>query len=86
MKNAYRTTAVRMVLFILLTIASVVTAEQQTKPLERIIIKPGEERAQFIFKESKKPFFVKGFNYVRLRGDHATDDWELFYRKMGSFE
>ncbi|PQJ27244.1 hypothetical protein [Rubritalea profundi] len=53
---------------------SLATAQQQLQPLERIIIKPGEERAQFILKKSNKPFFAKGFNYIRLRGDHATFD------------
>lgn len=52
----------------------VASAKEQLQPLERIIIQPGEERAQFILKKSKKPFFAKGFNYVRLRGDHATFD------------
>ena len=57
------------------------SAEEEIKPLERITIKPGEERAEFILKRSKQPFFVKGFNYIRLRGkdgkpggDHATFD------------
>jgi hypothetical protein len=43
-------------------------------PLERIGIRPGRERAEFILKDSKRPFFVKGFNYIRLRKDHATFD------------
>jgi hypothetical protein len=53
----------------------------KAEPLERIGIAAGAERAQFILTESGKPFFVKGFNYIRLRGkngepggDHATFD------------
>jgi len=56
-------------------------AAETIKPLERITIMPGKERAEFILKDSKKPFFVKGFNYIRLRaksgkvgGDHSTFD------------
>lgn len=52
----------------------VAAAKEQIKPLERITIQPGDERAQFILKKSKKLLYVKGFNYVRLRGDHATFD------------
>jgi len=51
------------------------------KPLERIAVRKGEPHAQFVLKDSGKPFFVKGFNYIRLRaaegktgGDHATFD------------
>lgn len=54
---------------------------QRVKPLPRIGIKPGIARAEFVLKKSGKPFFVKGFNYIRLRsadgkpgGDHATFD------------
>ena len=61
-----------------LIVASVAAAQE---PLERIGIRPGEEGAQFVLKESETPFFVKGFNYIRLRaaqgktgGDHATFD------------
>lgn len=61
-----------------LMVASVATAQE---PLERIGIRASEDGAQFILKESGTPFFVKGFNYVRLRaaegrtgGDHATFD------------
>jgi len=60
---------------------STVCAQGRAKPLERIGIKPGKERAEFILKRSGQPFFVKGFNYIRLRakdgkpgGDHATFD------------
>ena len=74
MKNMPRTRTVKIVLSIFLSLASVATAAQQIRSLERIIIKPGEERAQFILKNSKMPFFAKGFNYIRLRGDHATFD------------
>ena len=45
-----------------LIVASVAAAQE---PLERIGIRPGEEGAQFVLKESETPFFVKGFNYVR---------------------
>jgi hypothetical protein len=45
------------------------------KAFERIGIRTGDGLAQFILKDSGEPFFVKGFNYVRLRGgDHATFD------------
>jgi len=47
---------------------------ERVKPLERIAVKPGKERAEFILKDSGTPFFVKGFNYIRLRGDHSTFD------------
>lgn len=55
--------------------------EQRVRPLERIGVRPGRERAEFVLKESGQPFFVRGFNYIRLRsadgspgGDHATFD------------
>jgi hypothetical protein len=62
--------------------ADVQTAAQaQLQPLERIGIRPGQDSAQFVLKNSGTPFFVKGFNYIRLRaaegktgGDHATFD------------
>jgi hypothetical protein len=59
---------------IIALLASVATAQEQFKSLERIGIRAREDGAQFILKESRTPFFVKGFNYVRLRGDHATFD------------
>jgi len=49
-------------------------SSKQLKPLERIGIRASRNGAQFILKTSKKPFFVKGFNYIRLRKDHATFD------------
>lgn len=62
-------------------IGTTLLAEDKVIPLERITVKPGMERAEFVLKESGKPFFVKGFNYIRLRsadgkpgGDHATFD------------
>jgi hypothetical protein len=62
-------------------VASGATAQAQLEPLDRIGIRAGEAGAQFVLKESGTPFFVKGFNYVRLRaaegrtgGDHATFD------------
>lgn len=42
--------------------------------LERIAVEPGIHGAGFVLKDSRTPFFVKGFNYVRLRGDHSTFD------------
>ena len=49
-------------------------SKRSVKPLERIVVKPGKERAEFVLKQSGQPFFVKGFNYIRLRKDHATFD------------
>jgi hypothetical protein len=50
-------------------------------PLERIVIAPGENGAQFMLKNSRTPFTMRGFNYVRLRAgkdlkeqDHSTFD------------
>jgi len=64
-----------------LVAASVAVAQEQVQPLERIGIQAGQDGAQFVLEESGDPFFVKGFNYVRLRaaegatkGDHATFD------------
>ena len=64
-----------------LVAASVAMAQKPMRPLEQIGIRTGEDGAQFILENSEKPFFVKGFNYVRLRaahgatgGDHATFD------------
>ena len=57
------------------------SSQEQYKPLARIAVRAGEEGAQFMLKGSRTSFFVKGFNYVRLRaaqgptgGDHATFD------------
>jgi hypothetical protein len=68
-------------LTVVLLVALGATAQAQLQPLERIGIQAGEDGAQYILKESGTPFFVKGFNYVRLRaaegrtgGDHATFD------------
>jgi hypothetical protein len=69
----------------LLTILPLTAAELQSpnqdKPLQRISIRPSEQGADFVLKDSGAPFFVKGFNYVRLRaaegasaGDHSTFD------------
>ncbi len=59
------------------------SAQDRLEPLERIGTRAAEKEAQFILKESQTPFFVKGFNYIRLRsadgqkgGDHATFDAE----------
>jgi len=45
---------------------------EQVKPLERIGVRAGEDGARFVLKDSGEPFFVSGFNYVRLRKDHST--------------
>ena len=50
------------------------SAQRQLKPLERIGIRASQDGAKFVGTESGKPFFVKGFNYIRLRGDHSTFD------------
>jgi hypothetical protein len=50
------------------------TGQGNHEPLERISIQKTAEEAHFILKNSQTPFFVKGFNYIRLRGDHATFD------------
>ena len=65
----------KIIFYLLLSISLLVaTAQAQIQPLERIGIRAGDDGAQFILKKSGTPFFVKGFNYVRLRGDHATFD------------
>ena len=69
------------ILCLVLSVASVATAQEQRKPFERIVIRESEDGAQFILKESGSPFFVKGFNYVRLRGDHATFDADTMNTK-----
>ncbi len=61
-------------LTVILIIASVETAYGEIKPLERIGIRADKSGAVFVLKESGTPFFVKGFNYIRLRGGHATFD------------
>jgi len=74
MKKIKLTVVVGMLLCGLSMVASFATAQGQFKQLERIGIRASKDGAQFIGKESGEPFFVKGFNYVRLRGDHATFD------------
>ena len=49
-------------------------ALEEIKPLERIGVRADADGARFILRDSGQPFFAKGFNYVRLRGDHATFD------------
>ncbi len=62
-------------LLLALTMSVLITrAEEAVQPLERIAVQPGVDGAEFILKDSRTPFFVKGFNYVRLRGDHSTFD------------
>ena len=63
----------------MLAAASLTTAGEPLKPLERIQVKPGESGAEFVLKDSGKAFYVSGFNYIRLRnedgtpgGDHST--------------
>lgn len=53
---------------------SVVWSKETIQPLERIAVKPGINGAQFVLKRSGKPFYVKGFNYVRLEPGHSTFD------------
>ncbi len=64
------------------------TAQDKLEPLERIGIRRGEKEAQFFLKDSNASFFVKGFNYIRLRaaegesgGDHATFDADTMKTK-----
>lgn len=52
--------------------AKALSAQDKLESLERIGIRPGQERAEFVLTQSGRPFFVKGFNYIRLRGGHAT--------------
>lgn len=44
------------------------------KELPRVAILQRSPRAIFQQRGSNRSFFVRGFNYVRLRGDHATFD------------
>jgi hypothetical protein len=44
------------------------------KELPRVAILQRSPRAIFQQRGSNRTFFVRGFNYVRLRGDHATFD------------
>ncbi|VGO13530.1 hypothetical protein PDESU_02087 [Pontiella desulfatans] len=53
---------------------SALIARAEMKPLERIAVNPGINGAEFVLKDSGKPFFVKGFNYVRLEQGHSTFD------------
>ncbi len=50
-------------------IASVAAAQE---PLERICVRASEKGASFILQDSGTPFFVKGFNYIRLARQTAT--------------
>lgn len=54
--------------------ASLTGAGEPVQPLERIAVKPGISGAQFVLKRSGKPFYVKGYNYVRLEPGHSTFD------------
>lgn len=62
-----------------LMVAAIAMAGEQVKPLERVGIRTGADGAQFVLKDSGAPFYVTGFNYIRLRsadgtpgGDHST--------------
>lgn len=58
-----------------LAVPVALSAETGLAPLERIVVQHGEQGAQFLLRDSGAPFFVTGFNYIRLRaGDHATFD------------
>ena len=58
---------------VLIMVVSIATAGAEG-PLERIAVKPGINGAQFVLKNSGNPFFVKGFNYIRLQPGHSTFD------------
>lgn len=58
----------------LVAVASLAAADEPIQALERIEVRAGDGGAQFVLADSGTPYFVKGFNYVRLRGDHATFD------------
>ena len=47
-------------LAVVMMVAVGATARAQLQPLERLGIRPGEDGAQFVLKESGTPFFVKG--------------------------
>ena len=71
-----------------LMVASAAWAQYRVKPLERIGIRAAPEGTQFVLKGSGEPFFVSGFNYIRLRskdgkpgGDHATFDADTLTTK-----
>ena len=55
-------------------VAPLAVAQEPVQALERIGTQEGGDGARFVLAQSGEPFFVKGFNYVRLRGDHATFD------------
>jgi hypothetical protein len=59
----------------------IVGVEDGFKALERIVIERSDGHAQFVLQKTGAPFFVTGFNYVRLRAadaetypDHSTFD------------
>jgi len=71
----------RLVLLCLLPITAVAAVAAQDvgeaavgtdRYLPRIAVQPGSPYARFVVKPTGGPFFVKGFNYVRLRHTHAT--------------
>jgi hypothetical protein len=68
----------RIAIALLLAAAVAAPASFQNEPLEylpRVGVRAGGDRAAFTRGADDAPFFVKGFNYVRLRGgDHATFD------------
>ena len=58
----------------LILVVSIATAGEPIQPLERVAVKSGIRGARFVLKDSRTPFFVKGFNYVRLEPGHSTFD------------
>jgi len=68
-------------LFFCLSLLYMARLSAGVEPLDRIVIQPGEGGARFVLETCGTPFFVSGFNYIRLRGvegnpygDHATFD------------
>ena len=53
-------------------LTSLVCAQAPLEPLERVAVRADEDGAQFVLKDSGEPFYVTGFNYVRLREGHST--------------
>jgi len=51
-------------------------AAERQDYLPRIVVDRESTPASFAVKETGEPFFVKGFNYVRLRRSHATFEAE----------
>lgn len=71
----------RVLVLLVLAGPAFVAAQEPYRALERISIHQGDGGVRLVHAGSKAPFFVKGFNYVRLRsadgaagGDHSTFD------------